>query len=64
MTNSKGSNVLRVKSSSINVFVLLQLDKRMEAHVAFSRCIIVVVIIFIILYRLFLTNTFLKLARF
>lgn len=64
MTNSKGSNVLRVKSSSINVFVLLQLDKRMEAHVAFSRCIIVVVVFFIILYRLFLTNKFLKLARF
>lgn len=65
MTKSKGSSAL--KSSSINVLVLLQLDQRTkEVFVEFSCCVVVVVIIFFffILHRLFLTDKFLKLARF
>lgn len=66
MTKSKGSSALKMKTSSINVLVLLQLDQRTkEVFVEFSCCcVVVIVIIFFILHRLFLTDKFLKLARF
>lgn len=65
MTKSKGSSALKMKSSSINVLVLLQLDQRTkEVFVEFSCCVVVVIVIFFILHGLFLTDKFLKLARF
>lgn len=65
MTKSKGSSALKMKSSSINVLVLLQLDQRTkEVFVEFSCCVVVIVIFFFILHGLFLTDKFLKLARF
>lgn len=62
MTKSKCCRLLKMRSSSINVLVLLLDQRTKEALVDLSRCIIV--IIFVILHRLFLANKLFKLTRF